>query len=140
MPSKAPAKAAKTVPAVVQQALFLLSPLGPARARAMFGGYGLYLDAAMIGLIAGNRLYLKADETTKARFAEAGGEPFVYRRRSKTVEMSYWTLPKHYLSGPETLLPWAALALAAARQARTARAAARANTPRRKSRSRSRFY
>ncbi|MGH6946967.1 MAG: TfoX/Sxy family protein [Kiloniellales bacterium] len=140
MPPKAPPKSAKTVPASVARALFLLLPLGPVRARAMFGGHGLYLNAAMIGLIARDRLYLKVDETTKARFAEAGGEPFVYERHGKTVEMSYWTLPERQLSGPEALLPWAELALAAARRARFAKTTGRATRLQRRSRSRSRFY
>ena len=96
----------------------LLQPLGPVRARAMFGGHGIFLDDLMFALIAFDRLYFKVDGETKARFAEAGGEPFVYQGKRKPVEMSYWTLPSNDMGDPGELLDWAELALAAARRAR----------------------
>jgi len=34
--------------------------LGPIRARKMFGGYGIYHDGVMFGLVADDTLYLKA--------------------------------------------------------------------------------
>lgn len=43
----------------------LLMPLGPVRARAMFGGFGIFHEDLMFGLIAFERLYFKIDEDTK---------------------------------------------------------------------------
>ena len=100
----------------------LLMPLGPVRARAMFGGCGIFLDDLMFALIAWNRLYFKVDDETKARFAAAGGEPFVYQGKQKPVEMSYWALPEETLDDPDALIEWAELALRAARQARAKKA------------------
>jgi DNA transformation protein len=108
-------KADDPVPARVTR---LLMPLGPVRARAMFGGCGIFLDDLMFALIAWDRLYFKVDRETKPRFAEAGGEPFVYQGKHKPVEMSYWTLPEERLADPLALIEWAELALAAARRAR----------------------
>ena len=100
----------------------LLQPLGPVRARAMFGGCGIFLDDLMFALIARDRLYFKVDGETKPRFADAGGEAFVYRGKHKPVEMSYWSLPGDGLSGPGgdpgELIDWAELALGAGRRAR----------------------
>ena len=96
----------------------LLQPLGPVRARRMFGGHGIFLDDLMFALIAFDRLYFKVDAETKARFAAADGEPFVYQGKRKPVEMSYWTLPSNASGDPGELLDWAELALAAARRAR----------------------
>ena len=47
--------------AFVDSVLGGLLPLGPVRVRAMFGGWGLFLDDAMFGLVAGERLYFKVD-------------------------------------------------------------------------------
>ena len=103
-------------PAIVDHSLDLLLPLGPVRARAMFGGYGLYLDDLMFALIAFDRLYFKADKESEALFADAGGEPFVYDDKSKPIKMSYWTVPDEAMEDPESLLPWAELAVRAARR------------------------
>ena len=100
------------------QAVGLLMPLGPVRARAMFGGFGIYHEDLMFGLIAYDRLYLKVDAETKGRFRDAGSEPFVYDGKGKPVEMSYWTAPEGTMENPAALLPWAELGLAAARRAR----------------------
>jgi len=100
----------------------LLMPLGPVRARSMFGGCGIFLDDLMFALIAWNRLYFKVDDETKARFAAAGGEPFVYQGKQKPVEMSYWALPDETLDDPDALIEWAELALQAAQRARAEKA------------------
>ncbi len=100
--------------ALVDGVLGSLLPLGPVRARAMFGGWGLFLDDTMFGLIAGERLYFKVDDETQPRFAAAGAEAFTYPRQGKRVAMSYWEAP----SGAGGRLPWAELGLEAARRAR----------------------
>ena len=47
----------------------LLATLGPARAKRMFGGHGLYVDGLFVGLVTSHeRLYLKADEAARPRF------------------------------------------------------------------------
>ena len=95
----------------------LMLPLGPVQARAMFGGWGLYLDDLMFALIAWDRLFLKVDEETKARFADVDSTAFTYEGKSKPVEMSYWEAPAGSLEAPDALLPWAELGLAAAKRA-----------------------
>ena len=100
----------------VGRVLGLLTPLGPVRAQAMFGGHGLYLEDIFFAIIGWDRLWLRVDEATKGRYAEAGSEPFVYGGKTKPVEMPYWTAPEGSMESPETLLPWAELAVAAARR------------------------
>jgi DNA transformation protein len=102
----------------VEYTLELLEPLGPVRARAMFGGWGVYLGGRMFGLIIGERLYLKTDELTRSRFEEAGGEPFVYEGKGrKPVTLSYWTPPADAADDALALLPWARRAVEAAQRA-----------------------
>jgi DNA transformation protein len=102
----------------VIHAIDLLAPLGPMHARAMMGGHLLYRDDLAVALVYEDRLYLKTDPLTREKFARAGGEPFTYERRGRQVEMSFWMPPEAALDHPDSMLPWARLALAAARRAK----------------------
>ena len=97
-----------------------LLPLGPVQARRMFGGWGLFLDGVMFALIARDRLYLKADAESAARFEAAGCAPFTYQRKGKTIALSYREAPPDTLEGAGDgagdLLAWAELAVEAARR------------------------
>jgi len=96
-------------------------PLGPVRARAMFGGFGIYYEDLMFALVAFDRLYFRVDPETRPRFEGAGSEPFAYDGKGKRIEMPYWSAPEGTLEGPAALLPWAELGLAAARRTRAKR-------------------
>lgn len=112
-------KASDPFPARVAR---LLQPLGPVRARAMFGGCGLFLDDAMLAIVDGARLYFKVDGETAERFAAAGGEAFTYRRQGRVVALSFREAPAGSLDDPDALIAWARLAIGAARRARAAKA------------------
>lgn len=99
----------------------LLEPLGHVRSRRMFGGYGIDVDGLFIALIAFDRLYLKADDQTRAAFEAAGCEPFVYAGSGKPVTMNYWTVPAEAMESPALMHPWARLAIAAALRARASK-------------------
>ena len=107
--------------ALVDHCTELLAPLGTVRAKRMFGGHGLYLDELFVALIAFERLYLKADDTTRERFRAAGCEPFVYDANGKSVSLGYWTAPPEAMESPALMQPWARLALEAALRARAAK-------------------
>jgi DNA transformation protein and related proteins len=102
---------------LVAHSLELLSSVGQARSRRMFGGHGLYVDDLFIALIAYDRLYLKADADTRARFEAAGCEPFVYDANGKSMTMGYWSAPPEAMESPALMQPWARLALQAALRA-----------------------
>jgi DNA transformation protein len=101
----------------VEYTLELLEPLGPVRARAMFGGWGLYSGALMFGLIIEGQLYLKVDDVTRPAFEAAGCKPFVYEGAAKPVTMSYWTPPSDAADDALALLPWARRGVEAAQRA-----------------------
>lgn len=124
--------------ALVEHCLELLAPLGAAQARPMFGGHGLRIDGLFMGLIAFDRLYLKTDAKTRAHFADAGCEPFVYVGKGKPVTMSYWTVPPEAMDSPVHMRPWAQLALQAALRAQAAKKPAPARKTRLRSARRSR--
>jgi len=113
--------------ALVDHCIELMSPLGRVSARRMFGGHGLRIDELFVGLIAFERLYLKADAATQPRFAQAGCEPFVYHGKTKPVTMSYWSVPAEAMEASELMRPWALLAIEAALRARQRPKPARAS-------------
>jgi DNA transformation protein len=106
--------------AFVADLLDRLSILGDVKARAMFGGYGIYHKDVMFGLVADGVFYLKADEQNCPAFEAAGSAPFRYHRagRRKAVIMSYWEAPPEVLEVPDRLRQWALEAHAAALRSR----------------------
>jgi DNA transformation protein len=97
----------------------LLSAVGEVRGTRMFGGHGLYIDGVFVAIIAGDTLYLKADEQTQSRFAEAGCGRFEYTARGERHATSYWSVPPDAMDSPGAMAPWARLALEAALRAKT---------------------
>jgi DNA transformation protein len=84
-----------------------LAPLGHFRARPMFGGYGLYLDGTIFGLIAWDKVWLRVDDRSRPAFENAGMEPFTYSRSSKAVTLTYFRCPDPVLADAGKLRKWA---------------------------------
>jgi DNA transformation protein len=111
-------------PSFVAHVLDLVAPLGSVTARAMFGGHGLYAEGVMFGLLDDDELFLKTDDATRARFAEAGCRQWVYVNKKVRMEKTgYYRPPDDAHEDPEVMLPWARLALDAALRARAAKGA-----------------
>jgi DNA transformation protein and related proteins len=93
-----------------------LDPLGPIVSKRMFGGVGLYAGDLFFALIAGDVLYLKADEATRVARELAGArpfEPFPDRPKGKG-RMQYYSVPATILEDADALLAWAKEAVAIA--------------------------
>ncbi|MEO1330258.1 MAG: TfoX/Sxy family protein [Pseudomonadota bacterium] len=99
--------------AAIAQALELFDDLGPVRSRKMFGGAGLFLDGRIFGLVAFERIYLKADGALAEALAAEGAEQFAYEARGRTMRMGYWSLPEAALDDRDLAASWARRALAA---------------------------
>ena len=91
-----------------------LAPLGTVRCQPMFGGHGVFLGEAMLGLILDDVLYLKTDQTNRADFEGAGLEPFAYTTKRGEVITSYHRAPAEAFDDWEALEPWVTGALDAA--------------------------
>ena len=101
-----------------------LTPLGPIHARAMFGGWGVYLDGLCFGLIADTALFLKVDARNRPYFERAGMGPFKPWADKPMVLASYYETPAAVVRVPATLRAWAARAIEAARAAKAAKSRA----------------
>ena len=75
-----------------------LEPLGDVRARAMFGGYGIFEDGDMFGLLSGSELYFKVGDANRAAFEEAGAQQF--------SRMPYFRVPDSVLEDAGLLQEW----------------------------------
>jgi len=83
------------------------------RARAMFGGVGIYAGDLFFALIADDTLYFKVDDTNRPDFEQRGMKAFQpYGEGSES--MQYYQVPADLLDDPEALRPWAEKSIAVA--------------------------
>lgn len=92
----------------------LLSPFGPCEARRMFGGFGIFHQGLMFGLIADGSLYLKADDKSRDLFEAEGSEAFTYYKKDKPYQLSYYLAPEAFFEDSEACIDWARIAFDAA--------------------------
>lgn len=97
----------------------LLDPFGVVTAKAMFGGYGLYRQGQIFGIVVEDAPYFKVNDANRAEYESAGSEPFTYEAKGKRVTMSYWQVPLDILDDADVLCVWAEKAYRAARQSKT---------------------
>jgi DNA transformation protein len=92
---------------------FVLEQLEGIRAissRRMFGGAGIYSGDHFFAIIAGDRLYLKVDDRTRAQYVRAAMGPF-QPFPDRPSMMKYYEVPVHVLEDREELARWAKRAI-----------------------------
>ena len=88
-----------------------LSALPDLRAKAMFGGHGLYQAGRFFGILMEGRLYFKVDDASRVAFVERGMGPFTYEKARRTLAMNYFEVPPDVLENREELVAWATRAI-----------------------------
>lgn len=77
----------------------LLAEISGISTKKMFGGFGLYKNGAIFGIIADNEFYFKTDEAIQGEFEKYGSRPFTYERRGKIIALkSYWLVTEEMMS------------------------------------------
>lgn len=76
-------------------------------ARPMFGGYGLYFEDRMFGIIAGDEVFFKVDNSNLRRYVTHGSSQFSYTKNGREYKMSYWKVPLDILENNHLLMKWA---------------------------------
>ena len=104
---------------------YVLEQLGRAtpgiRARAMFGGVGIYSGELFFALIDEDTVYFKVDDSNRAMFEAEGMGPFEpYGPGGGS--MQYYAVPEEVLEDPEELPAWVEAALSVARRKKPRRA------------------
>jgi DNA transformation protein and related proteins len=90
-----------------------LSELPGVRARAMFGGHGIYQGDRFFGILLGGKLYFKTDEHSRAEFEKRSMQPFIYEKARQTISIHYFEVPAEVLEDRNELVRWAQQAVAA---------------------------
>ena len=82
----------------------VLEHVGDVTARSMFGGWAIYLDGVIVGIIAEGELYLKATKELVVEYKKQGLYPFTYDKGDgKTYEMAYMSVPIETLEDREAI-------------------------------------
>ena len=84
----------------------LMQSVGPVYSKRMFGGFGIFLDGMMFGLIMINTLYLKVDEENLKEFDELGLKPFTYKKKGQEMKLSYYQAPEEAMESMEIMRAW----------------------------------
>ncbi len=95
----------------------LLQLIGPVESKSMFGGFGMFLEGLMFGLVAGNELYLKVDTQNLQDYEDLGLQAFSFEKQGRQFKMSYYQAPEEAMEDAELLSDWASNAYGAAMRA-----------------------
>jgi DNA transformation protein len=90
-----------------------LAPLGAASYKFMFGGFGVYVDGLMIGIVADEVLLLRTDEENRGDYEARGIGPF-QPYPGKDHAMPFYQVPDDVFEDQDEFLVWAGRARAAA--------------------------
>lgn len=103
----------------------LLSTVGPCVHKRMFGGFGISTGGLTIAWVldlgSGEKLWLKADETTRGLYEAAGCERFTYMAKGVAKSVNYYSAPEDAMESPALMAQWARQALDCALKAAAAR-------------------
>jgi DNA transformation protein len=91
-----------------------LAGLGRVAARRMFGGVGLYHEERFFGLIAGDTLYLKVNDSNRGDYEARGMRRFRPFPDKPYWSMTYYELPADALEDADECAAWARKSVAIA--------------------------
>ncbi len=88
--------------------------------RAMFGGYGIYQDGFVFGLIVSDHeLFFKVGDSNRGDYEKAGSHPFVYEQGNhKATTMNYWKVPDEVMENKEEIRIWVKKAVEVSKKAK----------------------
>jgi DNA transformation protein len=85
-----------------------LAPLGAPSYKFMFGGYGIYLDGLMMGIVSDDALWLRADEGNRPDYEARGIKPFQPMSKNGPMGiMPYYPVPDDVFEDQDALQEWA---------------------------------
>ena len=85
-----------------------LAPLGAPSYKFMFGGYGLYLDGLMMGIVSHGVLWLRTDDVNRPDYETRGLKPFQPMTKNGPMGvMPYYTVPDDVFEDQDAFLEWA---------------------------------
>jgi DNA transformation protein and related proteins len=98
----------------LQYVLEQLQDLGGVTTRRMFGAVGLYQEGRFFGIIAGDTLYFKVNDTNRSEYEARRMSQFRPFPDKPHLSMSYYAVPADTLEDPDNCVAWARKSIAAA--------------------------
>ena len=92
--------------AYLEEMIGALAPLGDVTSKKMFGGFGVFENGVMFGLVSGTTLHFKVDDSTRPRYKSAGSK--------QHKPMPYFSVPPLVAGDRVQLRKWAQEALGVA--------------------------
>ena len=89
----------------LQYVLDQLSGWGNVHINRMFGGAALYQEELAFGMIANDVVYLKVDQTNRAKYLEAGSKQLQPFKNNKTV-LSFYNVPPDVFEDADEFIEW----------------------------------
>src|SRR6202023_3887081 len=107
----------------LQYVLEQLAGVGHVTPRRMFGAVGLYHDERFFGIIAGDTLYFKVNDSNRRDYEARGMDRFRPYADRPQLSMTYYEVPADILENADECVTWArkSAAIAAAGPKRAAR-------------------
>ncbi|MBI1729328.1 TfoX/Sxy family protein [Candidatus Acetothermia bacterium] len=82
----------------------LLTEVSGITSRAMFGGWGIYKNGLIFGIIFDDELFFKVNDENRVEFERSGSHPLVYANRDgKESTLSYWLITEEVMEDREKL-------------------------------------
>ncbi len=108
----------------------LMAGFAPVQAKRMFGGFGIFWQGLMLGIIIEDKLYFKVDDASEPRFVQRGLARFQYESKGgRTASLRYCEAPPEVYDEPEHMAEWTRLAYECAVRQQKRPARARKSTP-----------
>jgi DNA transformation protein len=96
---------------LLDQIIDLLASVGGISSKAMFGGHGVFHEGAMFGIIKGNGLFFKVNESNRPEYEKASSNQY--------KPMPYYQVPADVMDNHVTLLQWAQASIKVAHETTT---------------------
>ena len=90
-----------------------LDSIGGVTSRKMFGGFGIFHDGAMFGIISKQKLFFKVDESNLDAYEKAGAK--------QHKPMPYYSVPATVVAKKPSLQKWARQAIEVAHASKAAK-------------------
>jgi DNA transformation protein len=91
----------------LQYVLEQLAGLGHVTPRRMFGAVGLYREERFFGLIAGDTLYFKVNDSNRGDYEARGMDRFRPYPNKPQLSMTYYEVPADTLEDADECVLWA---------------------------------
>jgi DNA transformation protein len=91
----------------------VVSGMGPVTFLPMMGGYVLYFEGKVFGMVHGEEFYLKGDKILAAWYESRGGTRFTYTKNNKEAYLYYFSVPASIYEDRDKLSEWIDIALTA---------------------------